>query len=198
MVFIPLQFREYWVKSQEPNIWVSRPGRMGSQKSHMAFVWAGSYRSLCPAPHHCPDPTTDIQTHITLQKAFSAHLCVYTTSHTHTHTPHHTCTYTKKHTYTYTTQTNTLPSAHKCTQNTPQTYIYPTTYIQGFPHSSVGKNLPSVQETWVRLFGSWVGKIPWKRKWQPTPVFLPGESHGQRSLAGYSPWGHKSQTRPSD
>ena len=38
-----------------------------------------------------------------------------------------------------------------------------------------------------------VGKIPWRRKWQPTPVFLPGKSHGQRSLAGYSPWGHKSQ-----
>ena len=35
-----------------------------------------------------------------------------------------------------------------------------------------------------------VGKIPWRRKWQPTPVFLPGESHGQRSLVGYSPWGH--------
>ena len=37
-------------------------------------------------------------------------------------------------------------------------------------------------------FSPWVGKIPWRRKWQPTPVFLPGESHGQRSLAGYSPW----------
>ena len=37
----------------------------------------------------------------------------------------------------------------------------------------------------------WIGKIPWRRKWQPTPVFLPGESHGQRSLAGYSPWGCK-------
>ena len=35
-----------------------------------------------------------------------------------------------------------------------------------------------------------VGKIPWRRKWQLTPVFLPGESHGQRSLAGYSPQGH--------
>ena len=32
----------------------------------------------------------------------------------------------------------------------------------------------------------WVGKIPWRRKWQPTPVFLPGESYGQRSLVGYS------------
>ena len=37
----------------------------------------------------------------------------------------------------------------------------------------------------------WVRKIPWRRKWQPTPEFLLGESHGQRSLAGYSPWGHK-------
>ena len=37
----------------------------------------------------------------------------------------------------------------------------------------------------------WVGKIPWRRKWQPTPVFLPGEPHGQRSLGGYSPQGRK-------
>ena len=37
----------------------------------------------------------------------------------------------------------------------------------------------------------WVGKTPWRRKWQPIPVFLPGESHGQRSLVGYSAWGHK-------
>ena len=40
-------------------------------------------------------------------------------------------------------------------------------------------------------FDPWVGKIPWGREWQFTPVFLPGESHGQRSLAGDSPWGHK-------
>ena len=40
-------------------------------------------------------------------------------------------------------------------------------------------------------FNPWVGKIPWRRKWQPTTVFLPGESHEQRSLVGYSPWGHK-------
>ena len=38
-------------------------------------------------------------------------------------------------------------------------------------------------------FNSWAGKIPWRRACQPTPVFLPGESHGQRSLADYSPWG---------
>ena len=40
-------------------------------------------------------------------------------------------------------------------------------------------------------FQPWVGKTPWRRKWQPTPVFLPGKSHGQRSLVGYSVWGRK-------
>ena len=50
------------------------------------------------------------------------------------------------------------------------------------------KNLPAMQETQVRSLG-W--KIPWTRKWQPTPVFLPGELHGQRSFAGYSPWGER-------
>ena len=38
-------------------------------------------------------------------------------------------------------------------------------------------------------FDPWVGKMPWRKKWQTTPVFLPGESHGQRNLAGYSPQG---------
>ena len=41
------------------------------------------------------------------------------------------------------------------------------------------------------VFNSWVRKIPWRRKWQPIPVFLPGESHGQTALAGYSPWSRK-------
>ena len=47
------------------------------------------------------------------------------------------------------------------------------------------KNPPTVRETWDQ---SLVGKIPWRREWQPTLVFLPGGSHGQRSLAGYSLW----------
>ena len=46
-------------------------------------------------------------------------------------------------------------------------------------------------------FNPWVGKVSWRRKWQPAPVFLPGESHGQRSLAGYSSGVAESQTRPS-
>ena len=48
------------------------------------------------------------------------------------------------------------------------------------------KNPPAMWETWVH---PWVGNIPWRSKWLPTPVLWPGESHGQRSLAGYSPWG---------
>ena len=51
-----------------------------------------------------------------------------------------------------------------------------------------------MQETEVRSLGQ---EDPWRRKWQPTPVVLPGEYHGQRSLAGYSAWGGKSQTRLS-
>ena len=50
------------------------------------------------------------------------------------------------------------------------------------------KNPPAMQETWDQ---SWVRKMPWKRKWLPTLVFLSGKSHGQWSLAGYSPWGHR-------
>ena len=54
------------------------------------------------------------------------------------------------------------------------------------------KNLPANVRDAKRLrFDPWLGKIPWGRKWQPTPVFLPGKFHRQRSLAGYSPWGHR-------
>ena len=49
------------------------------------------------------------------------------------------------------------------------------------PAAHMVKNLPTVRET---VFSPWVGKFPWKRKWQPTPVFLPGEFHGQRRLEG--------------
>ena len=52
-------------------------------------------------------------------------------------------------------------------------------------------NLPAMQEAQVQALGTWVGKIPWRMEWQPTPVFLPGEFHRQRSLAGYIPWNRK-------
>ena len=61
--------------------------------------------------------------------------------------------------------------------------------------------LPMAQ--WVRLclqcrrwwFDPWVRKIPWRMRWQPTPRFSPGESHGQRNPAAYSPWGRESWTQ---
>ena len=53
------------------------------------------------------------------------------------------------------------------------------------------KNLPAMQETWMRSLGGISGKMPWRREWQPTPVFLPGKFHGERSLVDYSAWGSK-------
>ena len=53
----------------------------------------------------------------------------------------------------------------------------------------VVKNLPASAGDMRHGFDLWVGKIPWRRTWQPTPLFPPGECHGQRSLVGYSPQG---------
>ena len=64
-------------------------------------------------------------------------------------------------------------------------------YIYASQVVLVVKIQPPMQETQESRFNAWVGKIPWSRKWQPTPVSWPGESHGQRCLVGYSPWGHK-------
>ena len=65
-------------------------------------------------------------------------------------------------------------------------------YVWGRVGNTSGKE-PDCQSRRCKRpkFDPWVRKIPWRRKWQPTPVFLPGESRGQRSLAGYSPWGGK-------
>ena len=62
-------------------------------------------------------------------------------------------------------------------------YIY-----RDFASSSVGKESACNRRCG---FNPWVRKIPWRRKWQPTPVFLPRKSQGQRSLASYSPWDRK-------
>ena len=62
----------------------------------------------------------------------------------------------------------------------------------GFPGIPVVKNPPAAQETLIPPLGQ---EDPLRREWLPTPVFLPGESHGQRSLVGYSPWGLKESDR---
>ena len=61
--------------------------------------------------------------------------------------------------------------------------------IWSFPGGTSGKE-PTCQCK-RQGFDSWVGEIPWRRKWQSTSVFLPGKFHGQRRLVGYSPWGHQ-------
>ena len=65
-------------------------------------------------------------------------------------------------------------------------------FLVGLPRWLSGKAFAS--QCRRHRFGPWVRKIPWRRKWQPTPVFLPGKCHRQRSLAGYSPWDPKNQT----
>ena len=67
-------------------------------------------------------------------------------------------------------------------------YIYAYAYIRASLIVQLVKNLLQCRRP---RFNSWVGKILWRRKWQPTPVFLPRESHGQRSLVRYSPRGRK-------
>ena len=70
--------------------------------------------------------------------------------------------------------------------------LYPTAPIFGFPGGASGKE-PACQcrRHKRRRFDPYVGKIPWRREWQPTPVFLSGEAHGLKSLGNCSPWGHK-------
>ena len=63
--------------------------------------------------------------------------------------------------------------------------------VLGFPGGTSGKEFACNAGDVTDVFDPWVGKVPWRRAWQPTPVFLPGESHGQKSLASYSLWGHE-------
>ena len=65
---------------------------------------------------------------------------------------------------------------------------YPHQYLWAFLVAQRVKNLPAM---WATGFDPWIGKIPWRREWLPTPVFWPGEFHGQRRLEGYGPWGCK-------
>ena len=68
---------------------------------------------------------------------------------------------------------------------------------KGFPGGSVGKESTcQCRRHKRRNSNPWVRKIPWRLAWQPTPVFLPGESHGQRNLEGYSPWSDKESDMP--
>ena len=73
-------------------------------------------------------------------------------------------------------------------QETPEMQVCSLGWVEMLPRCLSGKESPAKAGDGFDL---WVGKIPWRRKWQPIPVFLPGKSHGQRRLVGYRPWGHK-------
>ena len=64
-------------------------------------------------------------------------------------------------------------------------------FLLASPRGAVVKNLPPRARDKRLRFSRWIGKIPWRRKWQSTLVFLLGKFHGHRSLAGYSPWDGK-------
>ena len=69
-----------------------------------------------------------------------------------------------------------------------KTFLYAYGQLTGFPGGCSDKELTCQSRRHKRCgFDPWDGKIPWRRKWQSTPVFLPGESHGQKSLVGYGP-----------
>ena len=68
-------------------------------------------------------------------------------------------------------------------------FLYSDTMFLGFPRDSVVKILPANEEPRVQSLS---GEDPWRRKWQPIPVFLPGKSHRQRNLVGCDSWGSKS------
>ena len=68
--------------------------------------------------------------------------------------------------------------------------ISSTNRSQGFPGGISGKE-SACQCRRFKKFDPWVGKMPWRRQWQPIPVFLSGKSHGQRSLSGDNLWGQK-------
>ena len=92
-------------------------------------------------------------------------------------------------------QDQTHTPAQKCRVLTTEppgkslSFSFKQSFITCFPGGTSGKE-SSCQCRKCR-FEPWVWKIPWSRKWHPTPVFLPGKPHGHRNLVGYSSWGHK-------
>ena len=79
-----------------------------------------------------------------------------------------------------------------CGSSPTLTSCQPLSSLEGFPSGAAGEE-PTCQYRRLKRcgFDPWVRKLSWRREWQPTPVLLPGKSHGQRSLAGYRPWSHK-------
>ena len=104
--------------------------------------------------------------------------------HDWTHTDTHTHRHTHRHTGSFRSFMQDLVSW-------PEIEPRPCFLFFSNPSSNCLRWQSVCLQCWRLGFDPWVGKILWRRKWQPTPVFLPGNFHGQRSLVGYNPWGHK-------
>ena len=94
--------------------------------------------------------------------------------------------YGTKRNCTYAQLGQILDKRHKETKKPNSHSEAPGAKAEGWEHSRVPCNPPHTTPS-----KAWVRKTPWRREWPPTPVFLPGEFRGWRSLVGYSPWGHK-------
>ena len=94
--------------------------------------------------------------------------------------------------YSYTSSSSTSTDSIKCGLCSIVTFYHWEISINNWAHQ-LPRWYSGKESTWQcrRWFDPWGGKIPWRRKWQPTPVLLPGKVHGQRRLAGYRPWGGK-------
>ena len=113
-------------------------------------------------------------------------------SHTHTHThtdtrASHTHTH-GLHTHTHTGFSHTHRHTHTAASQVTRMHVHTHTPPSG---GTRGKAPACECRREQMQAGSLGRKVPWRRAWQPTLEFLTGESHGQRSLVGYSPWGHK-------
>ena len=110
---------------------------------------------------------------------------------TYIHTYIHICAHVHTSEYVHQESKITLHVWNVLGRRGKDQYQIPTV-CKGFPGGASGKESACQCSRCKRCgFHLWVGKIPRRRAWQPTPVFLPGESHGQRSLVGYGPQGHK-------
>ena len=166
-----------------------RTGRQGGCKTPTAGTWSRP-RGQTPAQGSLTGRAS-LQTHT------HRHTHRYTHRHTYTHTHRqiHTDTHRYTHTHTHTqdlwadadsinslmlikTGYRTVYSLYECLS---KGYTPIDTSFKRFPDSSDGRVYP---QCWRPGFDPSVGKNPWRRKWQPIPIFLPGKSHGWRSLVG--------------
>ena len=143
--------------------------------------------------HSHSDTHTYTHTHTQIHTETQTHRDRHTHTHTHTHI-HNTHSHTDSHSDTHTAHRHT--HSHSDTHRDTDTHTRSSSLPRSWKEKGAGGRLPSTPLS--KLTGSPLWQdfdrayaTVWRRQWHPTPVLLPGKSHGRRSLVGYSPWGHK-------